>query len=86
MTDTTRLHLEGIVETFDRDAAIRRIEESRATHVEWRDHLRECEFCKEDMPSYVHPPDEQEQIIAEYDNVLAVLRADVTSGTTAHDS
>lgn len=58
----------------DLQAAIRRIEESRESHVAWRDHLDACDYCKEHPPAYVQTRDEQVQIIAEYDNVLAILR------------
>lgn len=55
-------------------AAIRRVEESRDSHVQWRDHLDACSHCREHPPQHVHGRDEQVQIIAEYDVVLEVLR------------
>lgn len=66
-----------------RDRAIATIEFSRNTHVEWAAYMRGHNDCICDCPK-VHPDVENlgnaayhENCIAEYDNVLAVLR---TSG------
>jgi hypothetical protein len=60
-------------------AAIARIERSRQTHIEWRDYWRsipghgECADCKA-TAEIAGDLDRQVRVIAEYDNVLAVLR------------
>lgn len=59
----------------DVHAAIVRVEESRQSHVAWAVHLRECDHCQEYPPEYVQSAEEQDQIVAEYDNVLACLYA-----------
>jgi hypothetical protein len=61
--------------TPDVVAAIKRIEASRQTHVEWAEHLRACDYCREYPPAYVHSAEEQDQIVAEYDNAIACLRS-----------
>jgi hypothetical protein len=62
----------------DLEAAITRIETSRQTHIEWRDYwlklpdCRDCELCKE-TASIAGDLEHQIRVIAEYNNVLAVL-------------
>jgi hypothetical protein len=57
----------------DVEAAIERVRESRASHVAWADHLAECQHCQAHPPQHVHGAEEQQRIVAEYDNVLACL-------------
>lgn len=59
----------------DLDVAIRRVEESKDSHVKWRDHLNVCTYCQEFPPVYVQTAEEHQQIIDEYDVVLRVLRS-----------
>ncbi len=70
----TELAVLGVSDA-DVEAALAKIEYSRATHVEWRDHIRACGHCQQNPPEHVHQPREQERIITEYDRVLKVLRA-----------
>jgi hypothetical protein len=57
-------------------AAIRRIEESRRSHAEWAEHIPNCGHCqKHGPPAFIQSLEEHQQIVAEYDNVLACLRA-----------
>lgn len=56
-------------------AAIRRIEESRDTHVKWMNHFDVCDFCREYPPQYVQSREEQAEIAQEYDGVLRVLKS-----------
>jgi hypothetical protein len=79
----------------DIEAAIARVEESRQTHVEWRDYWREyaehsCETdpcpwesTREAQAAIAGDIEHQERAIAGYDNVLAVLRrlAPITAAT-----
>lgn len=58
----------------DLDLAIRRVEKSKDTHVQWRDHLNTCAYCQEFPPLYVQTAEEHQEIIDEYDVVLNVLR------------
>lgn len=56
-------------------AAVRRIEESRASHAAWADHMAGCAHCAEHgPPPYIQTREEHEQIVREYDNVLSILR------------
>lgn len=62
----------------DREAAIARIEESRATHVLWADYWKaiggcSCEGC-EKTAGIAGDADHHRECIAGYDNVLEVLR------------
>lgn len=64
----------------DLAAAIKRIETSRQTHIEWRDYwlsmpgCENCESCKA-TANIAGDLDRQVRVIGEYDNVLAVLRS-----------
>ena len=60
-------------ETPDVAAAVIRVRDSRASHVAWAAHLAECYHCQEHPPEHVQGVEEQQQIVAEYDNVLACL-------------
>lgn len=55
------------------DKAIKRVEQSRDTHVEWAMHLLVCDHCKKDPPKHVHAVEEQREIVEEYNLVLDVL-------------
>jgi hypothetical protein len=68
--DVDRARLRALAEN-----AIERIEESKDSHVRWRDHLGTCDHCTAHPPEYIQTKAEHEQIIAEYDDVLTVLRA-----------
>lgn len=63
----------------DLGAAIERIELSRSTHVAWIEHFQACAYCQQYPPAYVNGIDEQRKIVAEYDNVLTVLRSQSTT-------
>ena len=68
MSETTRAG-EGVAR------AIARIEESRRSHSEWAEHIPNCAHCVEHgPPPYIQTQAEHEQIVAEYDEVLATLR------------
>ena len=57
--------------------AIATIEFSRQTHVEWAAHLRQH---PEQRPGAIGDAEYHERAVAEYDNVLAVLRGRVACG------
>lgn len=57
------------------DAAIRRMEESRETHVKWIKHFDVCDYCREHPPQYIQSSEEHAVIVQEYDGVLKVLRS-----------
>ena len=60
----------------DLAAAIARIEESRASHQAWAEHMVDCAHCAEHgPPRFIQTREEHEQIVAQYDSVLAILRA-----------
>jgi hypothetical protein len=52
-------------------AAIERVQDSRQSHVEWAEHLRSCPDCPH--AANVQTAEEQDRLVAEYDNVLACL-------------
>jgi hypothetical protein len=57
--------------------AIATIEESRETHIEWRDHYQNRPFCTDCTASVRNAAGDlghQEECIAKYDHVLATLR------------
>ena len=54
--------------------AIATIEQSRQTHVDWCRWLEAHPEEIDRVAGTVHPPREQREIIAEYDNVLNCLR------------
>lgn len=74
----------------DLTAAIKRIETSRQTHVDWRDYWlstpghEDCESCKA-TAAIAGDLDRQVRVIAEYDNVLACLR-EAESAEAAHEA
>lgn len=59
----------------DLTSAIARIEESRASHQAWAEHLADCSHCAEHgPPPFIQTRAEHEQIVREYDGVLSILR------------
>lgn len=61
---------------LDLMAAIARIEESRASHQAWAEHMVDCAHCaKHGPPPYIQTRGEHEQIVREYDGVLTILRS-----------
>lgn len=68
---------EPIWEKDEVDAAIARIEESKASHDQWAAHLTECTWCRSDKTTIrlVDSIEYQQRVSSEYEHVLEILRS-----------